>query len=81
MFDEIPKPSKARTSRKQAWLWIGICVLWLAMGSRNIIRHRDFGWLVVAAWAFCLLVWSWRLVASYRDDAQKDSNLRKSNGQ
>jgi len=70
MFDEIPRPNRTRVSRKQAWCWVGLCVLWLAIGARNILRHRDLGWLTVGAWAFCLLVWIWRLVASYRGDVQ-----------
>ncbi len=80
MFDEIPVPSKERASRKQAWFWIGLSVLWLAIGADKIARHRNFGGATVLAWTFCLLIWSWRLVASYRDDAQQ-KQIEKLNAQ
>jgi len=70
MFDEIPGP-RPRTSRKQAWCWAALCVLWLAIDARTPVKHSDLKWLIVATWVFCLFVHSWRLVASYRDDAEE----------
>jgi hypothetical protein len=69
MFDEIPRSSKARASRKQAWLWIGSSVPGLLLGASFIARHQGIGWLMVAAWTFVLLTWTRRLVACWRDDA------------
>ena len=74
MFDEIPRPSKEHVLRKQAWFWVGLSVLWLLIGVTKIARHRDLGWPIVVAWTFGLLIWIWRLIASYRDEAQKDTN-------
>jgi hypothetical protein len=79
MFDEIPRPSKSRSSYIQAWFWIGLSVLWLVIGSRNIATHRAFGWPMVVLWAFSLLIWIGRLVAFYRDEAQKEP-IEKVNG-
>jgi len=68
MFDGIPEPSKQRASRKQAWLGIGVSVVWLLVGARSIARHREFGWFLVAVWAFVFLTWIGRLVVSLRDE-------------
>jgi hypothetical protein len=79
MFDEIPRPSKAGSARKQAWLWIGSAVIGLLLGASEITRHGDIWWLMVAAWTFVLAMSVRRLVASYRDDAQ-EKQIEKLNG-
>jgi hypothetical protein len=80
MFDEIPRPSKARASRKQAWLWIGVSVVGLLLGTSEIARHREIWWLMVAVWTFILLVWIRRLAGSWQDDGQ-EKQTEKLNGQ
>jgi hypothetical protein len=75
MFDEIPGPTK-RPSRTQAWFWIGLSLLWLVIGSSKIAKHKDFGWPIVVLWAFSLLIWGWRLVASYREKPKKETSWR-----
>jgi ATP/ADP translocase len=74
MFEEIPEPSKVRSLRKQAWLWIGSSIAWLLFGAGDIARHKALGWVIVVAWVIILLIWIRRLVASYGDYGQKESN-------
>jgi hypothetical protein len=73
MFDEIPRPDKSRSSRKQVWFWIGLCVLWIAIGIRDIERHNSFGWLLLAVWSFALLVWAKRVFSFWRDAQAKET--------
>jgi hypothetical protein len=79
MFDEILRPNKPRATRRQAWLWIGSSVLDLLLGASFIARHRDIGWLMVAAGTFVLLTGTIRLVACWQDDAQ-EKQTEKLNG-
>jgi len=79
MFDEIPRPSKARASRKQAWLWIGISIYWLLLGANYVARYRKFGWLLTTVYVLALLFWIRQLVACWQDDAQEEQ-IEKLNG-
>jgi hypothetical protein len=67
MFDEIPELSKPRAARKQAWLGIGVSAVWLLLGAAMMARHKEFGWLLFAIWAFVLFTWIKRLVVASRD--------------
>jgi cell division protein FtsW (lipid II flippase) len=79
MFDEIPKPSKALAARTRAWLGIGVAVVWLLVGAGEVARHSDIWWLMIAVWAFILLVWIRRLAGSWQDDGQ-EKQTEKLNG-
>jgi hypothetical protein len=79
MFDEIPKRSKARTSRKQAWLWIAFSLYWLLLGGEYVAHHRKFGWVLIAVYVLVLLFRIRELVAWSQDDAQ-EKQIEKLNG-
>ena len=79
MFDEIPRLNKLRTSRKQAWLWIALSLVWLVIGVRGASRHDDFGWILIVLYPIILAIWIRRLVISYREDS-RGNQLRNGNG-
>jgi hypothetical protein len=81
MFDEILAPSKARSSRKQAWLWIGVSLLGLLFAAIEIIQHREIWWLMAGAWTFTLVIWIRRLVVCWRGDDPQTKVEKTSNGQ
>jgi len=44
-------------SGKHFALWILTSLVYAVLGIRMIVRHDDFGWLLLALWAFSLTTW------------------------
>ena len=38
-------------------IWIMLSIVWIGGGIRMVIRHNDFGWFLVATWAFVLITY------------------------
>ncbi len=68
----------------RAWIWVAVCLLWLGILIRRIIRWRAAGhavgtsdYLEAGLWGLILLFWLWNVARAYRNKSGNEEATGK----